>query len=317
MCRLAATIMLWSVTFAQNAPDGEIGRAVKSPYDFSRYVDTHSKIDRNARWAALGVQDTKLLGCGRLISRYDPCSTETVTINNPDQVIVILQPESGWDLYTRFQKDPKGNWGLTGRFEAVVRNHPNRHEFFRFGDKPYLKIGGQQGISGTGADSEVEGWFDLTLPAFEPVFRVTVQGYRIRFDIGPSSKLTSYVSQEVIDGREEIQVSAQVQYSVMGGRDLGLVSYVGVYQRVRGQRKFSFKTGKWRGGAMSKTDFEQVANITDDGPSPEKLLIYALDGLKRVASGKDAQAKAWLRRVLSRCEDTPEKRTLLELLAKS
>jgi hypothetical protein len=68
---------------------------------------------------------------------------------------------------------------------------------------------------------------------------------------------------------------------------------------------------------MSKTDFEQAANITDDAPSPEKLLIYALDGLKRVASGKDAEAKAWLRGVLSRCEDTPEKRTLLELLAKS
>jgi hypothetical protein len=100
---------------------------------------------------------------------------------------------------------------LTGRFEAVVKNHPNRHEFFRLGGKPYLKIGGQQGISGSGADSEVDGWFDLTLPAFEPVFRVTLQGYRIRFDIGPSSKLTSYVSQEVIDGRKEIQVSAQVQ----------------------------------------------------------------------------------------------------------
>jgi|SRR5579871_6401 len=274
MFRLAVTIILCSATFAQNAPDPQIARAARSPYDFSRYVDTNPKID----WPA-------------------------------------LQPEIGGDLYTRFQKDSQGEWRLTGRFEAFVKNHPNRHELFRFGNKPFLKIG-QQGISASDADSEFEEWFDLTLPSFEPVFGVTIEGNLIRFGFAPSNKLNTLVSPEVVNGREQIQVSANVQYSIMGEQNLGGEFYVAIYERVPGQRKFSFKSAQWRGGTMSETDFEQIANIEDDGPSPERLLVYAWDGLKSVASGKDAEAKRWLRDVLSRCKDTPEKRTLLGLLAK-
>jgi hypothetical protein len=312
---LRALAVFSSLALAQNAAEPELVRAAKSPYDFSRYVDTHPKIDWNAMWHALGVQDTKLLGCGSLISRDDPCSTETVTINNPDQVIVILQPEGGGDLYARFQKDPNGDWRLTGRFEAYVKNHRDRHEIFRFGNKPFLKIS-HQGISGSGADSEVESWFDLTLPSFDPIFGITLEGHLQRYGIGPSSSLSTLVSTDIVEGKEEIQVVALVRYSVMEEQDLGFATYTGVYERAPGQREFSFKSGKGQGAAMSQTDFDQVANITDDGPSPEKLLVYALDGLKKVASGKDADAKDWLQYVLSRCKDTQEKRTLLDLLAK-
>jgi hypothetical protein len=316
MCRLVAAIILSSMALAQNSPDREIASAAKSPYDFSRYVDSHPKIDWKSMWNALGVKNTEMLGCGSLIWRDDPCSTETITVNNPDQVIVILQPSGGGDLYTRFQKNPNGDWHLTGSFEVFGRNHPNRHEIFRFGRKPFLKIGGVQGISGSGVDSEVEDWFDLTLPSFEPVFSATMRGHLQRYGIGPSSQLNTYVSPSVVNGREEIQVTAYVQYSVMEEQDLGFGDYTGIYERAPGQTKFSFKSAKGQGGAMSQTDFELVSTITDDGPSPEKLLVYALDGLKRVASGKDAETKDWLRDVLSRCKDTLEKRMLLELLAK-
>lgn len=315
MLRAVAAVVFSAFALAQKAQDPEIVQAAKSPYELSRYVDTHPKIDWNALWNALGVKDTKLLGCGSLIWRDDPCSTETITVNNPDQVIVVLQPSGGGDLYARFQKDPKGDWRLTRRVEAYVKNHSNRHEIFRFGDKPFLKIS-HQGISGSGVDSEVESWFDLALPSFEPVFGATVEGYLIRYGIGPSSRVNTYVDPEIVDGREEIRVTAFVQYSVMGEQDLGPATYTGVYERAPGKSEFSFKSGKGRDGAMSETDFEQVANITDDGPAPEKLLVYALDGLKRVASGKDSEAKDWLRYVLERCKDTSEKRTLLELLAK-
>ena len=54
--------------------------------------------------------------------------------------------------------------------------------------------------------------------------------------------------------------------------------------------------------------YERLAN--------EKLPIYAFPGLKKIAAGSDPGAKAWLKSVLSYAKDTPEKRTLLELLAK-
>jgi len=52
VCRLVVAIVLSWAIFAQNTPDREIDRAAKSPYDFSRYVDTHPKIDWKSMWGA-------------------------------------------------------------------------------------------------------------------------------------------------------------------------------------------------------------------------------------------------------------------------
>lgn len=49
MYRLAATIILSSVAFAQNPQEPEIVRAAKSPYDLARYINSHDDID----WATL------------------------------------------------------------------------------------------------------------------------------------------------------------------------------------------------------------------------------------------------------------------------
>ena len=76
MWRLVAVIILSSMTFAQNSPDREIASAAKSPYDFSRCVDTHPKIDWKSMWTALGVKDTEMLGCGSLIWRDAPTATK-------------------------------------------------------------------------------------------------------------------------------------------------------------------------------------------------------------------------------------------------
>jgi hypothetical protein len=63
----------------------------------------------------------------------------------------------------------------------------------------------------------------------------------------------------------------------------------------------------------SNGDFEELANISG-GPSNERLLVYALPRLKEIATGSDAENKEWLRSVVARCNETPEKRTLQALL---
>jgi hypothetical protein len=39
------------------------------------------------------------------------------------------------------------------------------------------------------------------------------------------------------------------------------------------------------------------------------LLAYALPGLQKIAIGSDSEAKEWLRSILEKAKDTPEKRT--------
>lgn len=303
--------------FAQGAKaDPELLRAARSPYELARYVNSHADIDWRALWVALGGAGNAALGCGNAFSGDYPCSAIAMTVKDPDQVIVILERKYIGAGYLRFQQDAKSAWRLTGQFEAYVKNHPVRHELFRFGGKPFLKVS-MQGMSGSGLDSEFEDWFDLTLRSFEPVFGVTVQGFHMRVGFGPSSKLKTVVRSQVLDGGvEEIQVSAVVQFSLRGEQDLGSETFTGVYRRGLGQRKFSFVSATWRGAAMSETEFSRVANIPEEGPSNEKLLVYAFDGLKRVAAGKDVGAKNWLRFALTQCKDTPERRTLLGLLGK-
>jgi len=66
---------------------------------------------------------------------------------------------------------------------------------------------------------------------------------------------------------------------------------------------------------MPAMDFEELADPFSE-LSNEKLLTYALPGLRKIATGADADAKGWLRSILNEAMDTPEKRTLLGLLAK-
>jgi hypothetical protein len=61
-------------------------------------------------------------------------------------------------------------------------------------------------------------------------------------------------------------------------------------------------------------EFEDLADFA--GLTDEQSLIYALPGLQKIATGADPKAKGWLRSVLAHTQDTPEKRSLLELLAK-
>ncbi len=62
-------------------------------------------------------------------------------------------------------------------------------------------------------------------------------------------------------------------------------------------------------------DFEELADPFS-GLSDETLLVYALPGLQKIATGSNSDDKEWLKSVLSSAKDTPEKQALLELLNK-
>src|ERR1035438_10383772 len=94
MYRLAATIILSSVAFAQTVQDAEIAATAKSPVALARYVESHKTVDWKALRSTLGLKESQywLAPCGSNFPAAEaPCSAETVTVANPEQAIVIIR----------------------------------------------------------------------------------------------------------------------------------------------------------------------------------------------------------------------------------
>jgi len=91
-----------------------------------------------------------------------------------------------------------------------------------------------------------------------------------------------------------------------------------VYERRTNEKTFTVRSaysGADRRTTISTRDFEELADPFS-GLSNEKLLIYALPGLQKIAAGSDPEAKEWLHSILDKAKDTPEKRALLVTLTK-
>jgi hypothetical protein len=238
---------------------------------------------------------------------------------NPEQAIVIIRDGdfSFTDEYLRYLRGPNRDWKFAGENSAFKRNGPSNHALVRLGTKPFLKISSNHSQSGVAIQQEIEDWFDLTLSDFEPVFSFTPDGSAggFEFTIARVIKAQSNFSQAA--GLERIDTTLNVRFEGTPGLDLQGI-YVGVYERHANQKRFKLRTAY--SGLDSHTtiptkDFEALANPFTN-PANETFMLYALPGLKKIAAGSNADDRGWLRDFLDHAKDTPEKRTLLELLAK-
>ena len=110
------------------------------------------------------------------------------------------------------------------------RNGPSNHALLRLGTKPFLEISSNHSQNGAGIQQEVEDWFDLTLPDFEPVFSFTPDGSAggFGFTIARAMKAQSNFSQAT--GVERIDTTLKIRFEGTPGLDLQ-GTYVGVYER--------------------------------------------------------------------------------------
>ncbi len=113
---------------------------------------------------------------------------------DPDQMILVVQGDATpADIYLRFLQEKPGSWRFAGADWVAIYNHPRRHEVDRSTGKPFLRVS-SQGDRGSDVDSEIEDWFDLTQPGFEPAFSFPVQGYQQRFGFGISRRIVGSIS---------------------------------------------------------------------------------------------------------------------------
>lgn len=90
------------------------------------------------------------------------------------------------------------------------------------------------------------------------------------------------------------------------------------YSRKPGQKSFSISEIEPESGSLplSPAEFEDLANLIEDKPANDRLIVYILPRLKEIASGSDVAAKDWLGSALMSTKDTPEKRLLQSMLAR-
>jgi hypothetical protein len=315
MSRFAAVTILSSVAFAQTAQEAEIAIAAKSPMTLARYVESHRTIDWGALGLALRIREIGLVPppCG---GGGGSCSAEVVNVLNPDQAILIVRGDSPIpnDVYLRYMRKSNGGWQFAGQQIALTNGSPGHHRFMRLGGKPFLEITSEISQTGAGWVQDIEDWFDLTQQDFEPIFSFDLYGSEDRFGTGVGRNFHASCTIHHVSGLETIDVILNVHF-VGRGLDFS-ATYLGVYDRPKTEKKFTARNayvGLGLRTMMPTEDFEELDGI---GPSNEKLLVYALPGLQKIASGSDPYARQWLQSVLDHAKDTPEKRTLLGLLAK-
>jgi hypothetical protein len=318
MIRLVSLALLAISLSAQGIPSGqdqELSRAAKNPYDLARYIDSHLGFDWGVMWRVLGAEPVFIQPCGKLSDGKKRCSTELITVLDPDQIVLVIQGDATpADVYVRFLQEKTGTWRFAGTFEAFIHNHPRRHEVDRSTGQPFLRVS-SQGLRGSDVDSEIEDWFDLTQPGFEPIFSFPVEGHQQPVGFGISRRIVGTINTK----QDEIDVTLQVHFSATNSEhdlSLGVGWYSGAYTRAKGAKQFSLQNayeGFGRQLKMLLTEFEALADL-DEGPSDEDLIHYAMAGLKDLASGRDSAAKNWIKQFLTKVRDTPEVRELKALL---
>jgi hypothetical protein len=309
---LIAVSLLAQITSSGN---DDVVRAATNPYDLARFIDSHLGFDWNVLWKALGTQGYLIQPCGKLSDGKRQCSVELITVLDPDQEILLVQGDlTPADVYIRFLKQKNGAWKFSGVQGAQIHNHPRRHEVDRSSGTPFLRIS-SQGVRGSGIDSEIENWYDLTQPGFEPVFSFTSQGYKRWPEFGIGRKVSAYLSAQ----KNSIDVMLAVEFNAMdddGEIPLGSANYSAVYTRPDPAKPFRIEAASTDFRQKSKvppSEFEALADINSE-ISNEDLVKLDMAALTELASGKDIAARNRLKRLLNHFDNTTEVLKLKALL---
>ncbi len=283
--------------FAQS----ELAQAVKNPYELARYLNSHEAVDWKQVWRLLGAEPADP-NCERLGCAVDG----VITIPMPSQAILVIDGAPGQSFLRFFEE--KGGWRYAGtQFTDKARGYG----VDRSGSGPLLRVENQC-VSGSGWYAECVTLYDPSATDFEPFFRFTSYGWAIGY--GATVSRTIYGRVEI--DQDRIVLDSRVNYSINEELDLGSAEYRATYSRVPREKRFSISKIEPGLGSppISAAEFDDLANLIEDKPANDRLIVYTLTRLKEIASGSNPEAKDWLRSVLMSTKDTPEKQLLQSML---
>jgi hypothetical protein len=305
-----------SVTPSSNEPKLE----TLSPYGIQRFINSNPQASLEEVWHGLGIKSAnfsesphedindffnKCYGCDAEIYEYD--------LDGQPGIELLMRVSDNLQeacRYLIFRRGKGNEWKLMGHIDhGFGRYRMPQHFFSLSGGDPYLIIQGQ-GASGSGVALYYDRLFKVTSAGVEEVLSYTSGGHQSGYGFVPDRDFSGRVlSCEIGKGAAKVEVEFAVSYSNYddsGGNEmLWSKKQKAVYIRPFNSKRFILDPLK---SGLSEKEIEAVYNI--DSLTPEDLLKYNFEELRKIALGDQRESKEWLRQFLQNCEDVPHKKDL-------
>lgn len=314
-----------------------------SPVAIARVINQRSRIatdsDLSAIWTELGIEAGGFANCGGV------CAAKIFRqqLDEKPEPEVVVKVNGPFE-FRRYLIFTRGNrlWRFLGHVDHDFNKYEEaRHRVERFNARNWLVIRGQEG-SGSGFALYGETWYQISDGGVRPVLRYPAAGqtYPWPSGLGREFKVRRIATTSARGEAKNIVLQYTVtyvasHYSNDDSERLFVNSHQVRYAWDQNSRTFVFDSA---GSNISEDEIEAIANIqAEDEPDSETkigntafyseakafagagyevFLKYNSAALMKVATGRSAQPKEWLRHFLDECDDTPEKISLLNALNK-
>lgn len=309
---LAALSMAFVVSTSAFAQPVELVRAVQSPYELARYVNTHSVISFEDAWKSFPTPITHPNDC----DDFDPsCEAEVIEVQNPPQAIVVIRRDTRpWTDFVRYVRvsgeGDQATWRCGGSVFSLRRNYDPNPRIVYFHEMPFLAFT-SQGYSGSGISTALESWIDLSGDDYRPTMGLTTEGSYVSGRDGTNRQFES----RVVDFRRTPTPHFVTQRKVTLEAEAGRIAIregTAVYSWSAAEGRYVFDPN---GSTATQAEAETLYELSNDFPLLEEILPLVMPELSEIATGPESPKKKWLREVLDVLDGSPETAALRALLA--
>ena len=285
-----------------------------NPHDIAYFIDQNPEADLVRLWQRLGVPDEADSVGQFTIS--NPCGAYEAKLfqfnldSDPGREFVLQIKQQFLESYTYlvFDDDRDRSSKLIGTIDVWAKYPPADPVVLLSNDRAWLIL---QATAATG--SGVGAWLDHVYEVSERGFK-EVGSYlsainQFGSDAFPTKAVVGHpVSCELKNGRAILKISYTVEYS---GNRIPLFT----------KQKTAVLVGLRRDGAsvvdvaqseITPRELETIYNY--DSMNEEEFMQYNLAKLRAIAAGNDLEKKRWLKEFLDNCDESANKRALLQLL---
>lgn len=324
-----------------------------SPYEIKRAIDEsrrsgerRTEFDAAAMWKRLGIPASFLEVCGSGACEAKIFLTE-LDGEQGREVLLRVARVNDFVRYLVFKQSRQSGakqfkWELLGFVDHDFNRYETaRHRIVNAFGRHFLVIRGQEG-SGSGYALYGETWYEVSSrKGVQPVLYYPAEGHTYPWPAGLAREFKAATFPHFHAGdEEEVTVLYNVSYEALDYT--GKAAPVNFRNQYRERYKWDERRAEFVFTPLrSNLDVKEIyaiANITDEeqeeqgtkiggttfysdkksfiGSGYEVFLRHNFDDLMKIAEGRNASLKAWLRQFLSECDDMYQKDKLLQALEK-
>ena len=312
-----------------------------SPIELARSINNARRAQTDVEladtWRKLGVEAGSFevcgSGCEAKVFRYELSS------HTGPEVVIKLTQSFDFCRYLVFGQAKDGGWKFLGHVDHDFNKYEMaRHRIASVNGEPLLVVRGQEG-SGSGYALYAETWYDVSDDGVKPILSYPSDGQTNPWPAGLARSFK--VSPIPAGGRtNRLTIQYTVTYDTAGyDNDNVQLEFVN-HHRV--SYKWDDTAGKFvidpQQSNISASEIAAIANIESEeeprdgtkigdttfyssskafiGGGYEVFLKYNLPRLMTIAKGRNSKSRTWLKRFLTECGDTDERKALLAALEK-